>query len=98
MQWPPAMGEKKIEARRISLHMEQRIAAARSRSHKRQAKRLRRSASRHRQDALHKFYRNIVDRYQIILIGDLSSLKPVKARKEKFALTAGWGMLKTQLQ
>jgi putative transposase len=88
----------KLEARRISLHIEQQIAQARCRGHKRQAKRLRRSASRHRQDALHKYSRKIVDRYQIILIGDLSSLKPDKVRKQKFALNAGWGMLKTQLQ
>jgi putative transposase len=88
----------RLETRRISLHLEQKIAEARCRGHKRQAKRLRRAAARRRQDALHKFSRSIVDRYQIILIGDLSSLKPGKMRKEKLALTAGWGVLKTQLQ
>jgi len=88
----------KLETRRFSRHIEQKIALARRRGHNRQAKRLRRTATRRRQDALHKYSRKIVDRYQIILIGDLSTLKPVKARKEKFALNAGWGILKTQLQ
>ncbi len=88
----------KLEAGLFYRHIEQKIVQARRRGHNRQAKRLQRTATRCRQDALHKYSRKIVDRYQSILIGDVNSLKPLKTRKSKFALGSGWGMLKTQLQ
>jgi putative transposase len=78
--------------------IEKKIAMAQRRGHKRQAKRLHRRAARRRRDALHKFSRKIVDRYQHIKIGDVSSLKFAKTRMAKSVLDAGWGMLKTQLQ
>jgi IS605 OrfB family transposase len=53
---------------------------------------------RRRKDALHKFSRRIINRYQTIVIGDVSSLKLAKTRMAKSVLDAGWGMLKTQLQ
>jgi putative transposase len=65
---------------------------------KRQAKRLHRTAARRRKDALHQYSRKIVDRYQTILVGDVSSTKLVKTRMAKSVLDAGWGMLKTLLQ
>ncbi len=89
---------ERLETGHFYRHIEQKIAQARRRGHNRQAKRLQRTATRCRQDALHKYSRKIVDRYQSILIGDVNSLKPVKTRKSKFALGSGWGMLKTQLQ
>src|SRR5450755_2630703 len=78
--------------------IEQKIAQAQRRGHKRQAKRLHRKAARRRKDALHKFSRKIVEKYRFIFIGDVSSLKPVNTRMAKSVLDAGWGMLKTQLQ
>ncbi len=78
--------------------IEKKIAQAQRRGHKRQAKRLHRQAARRRKDALHKFSRRIVDHYQHIFIGDVSSLKLVKTRMAKSVLDAGWGMLKAQLQ
>src|SRR5450755_1952668 len=78
--------------------IEQQIAQAQRRGHKRQAKRLHRQAARRRKDALHNFSRRIVEKYQFIFIGDVSSLKLVKTRMAKSVLDAGWGMLKTQLQ
>jgi IS605 OrfB family transposase len=47
---------------------------------------------------LHKFSTKIVDQYQRIFVGDVSSTKLVKTRMAKSVLDAGWGMLKTQLQ
>ncbi len=76
----------------------QKIAQAQRRGHKRQAKRLHRKAARRRKDALHKFSRSIVEKYQKIFIGDVSSLKLATTRMAKSVLDAGWGMLKTQLQ
>jgi transposase len=46
---------------------------------------------------LHRFSRRIVDRYQNIFVGDVSSTQLVKTRMAKSVLDAGWGMLKTQL-
>jgi putative transposase len=74
------------------------VAQAQRRGHRRQAKRLHRKAARQRADALHKFSRKIVDHYQNIFIGDVSSAKLVKTRMAKSVLDAGWGTLKTQLQ
>jgi IS605 OrfB family transposase len=46
---------------------------------------------------LHKFSRQLVNRYQTIKIGDVSSLKLAKTRMAKSVLDAGWGILKSQL-
>jgi len=88
----------KLEAGHFYRNMERKIAQAQRRGHKRQAKRLHRRASRRRKDALHKFSRRIVDTYQTIVIGDVSSLKLVKTPMAKSVLDSGWGILKTQMQ
>jgi putative transposase len=87
----------KLEAGHFYRTIEQQIAQAQRRGHKRQAKRLHRTAARRRKDALHQFSRQIVDRYQNIYVGDVSSTQLVKTRMAKSVLDAGWGMLKTQL-
>jgi putative transposase len=89
---------EKLMAGQFYRGIEQKIAMAQRRAHKRQAKRWHRKAARRRKDALHKFSRKIVDRYQTILIGDVSSLKLAKTRMAKSVLDAGWRTLKTQLQ
>jgi putative transposase len=88
----------KLEAGHFYRRIEQRISQAQRRGHKRQAKRRHRQAARRRRDALHKFSRRIVNTYQTIYIGDVSSLKLAKTRMAKSVLDAGWGMLKTQIQ
>jgi putative transposase len=88
----------KLLAGHFYRNIEQKIANAQRRGHKRQAKRLHRTTARRRKDALHKFSREIVNQYQTIKIGDVSSLKLAKTRMAKSVLDAGWGMLKTQLQ
>ena len=89
---------EKLAAGRFYRDIERKIAQAQRRGHKRQAKRLHRTAARRRKNALHEYSRKIVDRYQTILVGDVSSAKLVKTRMAKSVLDAGWGMLKTQLQ
>jgi IS605 OrfB family transposase len=74
------------------------LASAQRRGHKRQAKRIHRKAARCRADALHKFSRSIVDQYQKIVVGDVSSRKLVKTRMAKSVLDSGWGMLKGFLE
>jgi len=76
----------------------QKLASVQRRGHKRQAKRIHRKVARCRADALHKFSREIVDRYQRIVVGDVSSLKLVRTRMAKSVLDSGWGMLKRQLE
>jgi IS605 OrfB family transposase len=78
--------------------MEQKIAQAQRRSHRRQAKRYHRRAANRRKDAQHKFSRQIVNQYQKIVVGDVRSTQLVKTRMAKSVLDAGWGMLKMQLQ
>jgi IS605 OrfB family transposase len=88
----------RLEAGRFYRGLESKIAQAQRRGHRRQAKRLHRKAARRRADALHKFSRRIVDQYEYIVVGDVSSTKLVKTRMAKSVLDAGWGMLKRMLQ
>lgn len=87
-----------LEAGRWTYAMADKLAMAQRRGHKRRAKRLQRKAARRRKDALHKFSRKIIDQYQHIVVGDVSSAKLAKTRMAKSVLDSGWGMLKTQLQ
>jgi putative transposase len=87
----------KLTSGRFYRNIEQKIANAQRRGHKRQAKRLHRTAARRRKEALHRFSTKIVKEYQNIVIGDVSSRKLVKTRMAKSVLDAGWGILKTQL-
>jgi IS605 OrfB family transposase len=89
---------EKLEAGRWTQGNADKLAMAQRRGHKRQAKRIHRKAANQRKDALHKFSRMIVDRYQNIVVGDVSSTKLVKTRMAKSVLDSGWWMLKTQLQ
>jgi putative transposase len=88
----------KLEGGHFYRRIEQKIAQAQRRGHKRQAKRLHRRAARRRKNALHDFSRKLVNSYQTIVVGDVSSLKLVKTPMAKSVLDAGWGMLKDQLQ
>jgi IS605 OrfB family transposase len=88
----------KLEAGCFYRDIERKIAQAQRRGHKRHAKRLHRTAARRRKDALHRYSRKIVDQYQTIFVGDVSSTKLVRTRMAKSVLDAGWGMLKTLLQ
>jgi putative transposase len=88
----------RLEAGHFYRSIEQQIAQAQRRGHKRQAKRLHRTAARRRKDALRKLSRTLVNQYQRIVVGDVSSLKLAKTRMAKSVLDAGWGLLKTYLQ
>ena len=87
-----------LEAGRAYRDLEQKIATAQRRCHRRQAKRLHRKASRCRANALHQFSRKIVNTYQTIVVGDVSSVKLARTKMAKAVLDSGWGLLRTQLQ
>ena len=91
------IGERLI-AGRWTHRLAQKLASVQRRGHKRQAKRIHRKAARCRADALHKFSRSIVDHYQNIIAGDVSSRQLVKTRMAKSVLDSGWGMLKGFLE
>ena len=89
---------ERLEAGRFYRGLECRIAQAQRRGHRRQAKRWHRKAARCRADALHKFSRKIVNQYQKIIVGDVSSLKLARTRMAKSVLDSGWGLLKRMLR
>jgi IS605 OrfB family transposase len=89
---------EKLEAGRWTHAYAEKLARAQRYGHRMQVKRLHRKVARCRADALHKFSRTLIDRYQHIVIGDASSLKLVKSRMAKAVLDSGWGLLKAQLQ
>jgi IS605 OrfB family transposase len=90
--------EDRLPAGRWTQEYAVKLASAQRRGHKRQAKRIHSRIARSRADALHKFSREMVDRYQKIVVGDVSSLKLVKTRMAKSVLDSGWGMLKGFLE
>ena len=87
----------RLDAGRFFRGIEAKIGEAQRRGHRRQAKRLHRRAANRRRDAIHKFTRRMVDRYEFIVVGDVSSPKLARTRMAKSVLDAGWGMLRTQL-
>ena len=87
-----------LEAGKHYRGLETKIAQAQRRGHKRQAKRLHRKAANRRKDALHKFSRKIVNQYQNIVVGDVSSSRLAKTRMAKAVHDSGWYMLKRMLQ
>jgi len=86
-----------LEAGRWTHRYAEKLASAQRRGHKRQAKRIHRKAARCRADALHRFSRQIVDRYQKIVVGDMSSQKLVRTRMAKSVLDSGWSTFKSFL-
>jgi IS605 OrfB family transposase len=88
----------KLEAGRWTQASAEKLAQAQRHGHKRQVKRIHRRIARQRKDSLHKFTRKIINQYQNIIIGNVSSTKLAKTQMAKSVLDSGWGMLKMQLQ
>jgi IS605 OrfB family transposase len=87
-----------LEAGKWTHNSADKLANAQRRGHKKQTARIHRKIKRQRADALHKFSRKIVNQYQKIVIGDVSSPKLVKTRMAKSVLDSGWGMFRQMLQ
>jgi putative transposase len=88
---------ERLEAIRFYRNARSKLGMLQRRGHLRQAKRLHRRIRRRRQDACHKFSRKIVNTYQNIVVGDVSSLKLAKTRMATAVLDTGWGMLRQML-
>jgi putative transposase len=89
---------ERLPAGRWTHSLAQKLACAQRHGHKQQAKRIHRKIARCRADALHKFSRSIVDRYQKITVGDVSSVKLTRTWMAKSVLDSGWGLLKGFLE
>jgi putative transposase len=89
---------ERLEALRFYRDAQGKLGMLQRRGHLRQAKRLHRRIRRRRLDACHQFSRRIVNTYQTIIVGDVSSLKLAKTRMAKSVLDSGWGLLKMQLR
>lgn len=87
-----------LDASRMYRNIEKKIAQAQRRAHRRQAARLHRTAKRRRLDAQHKFSRKMVDRYQYLYVGDVSSSRLIKTSLAKGVYDAAWGQLKSMLK
>jgi putative transposase len=85
---------ERLEALRFYRDAQHRISSLQRRGHMRQAKRLHRRVRCRRQDACHQFSHRMVNTYQKIVVGDVSSLKLAKTRMAKSVLDSGWGLLK----
>lgn len=89
---------ERLEAIRFYRDAQRQLGELQRRGHLRQAKRLHRKVRRRRQDACHKFSRSIIERYQNVYVGDVSSPKLARTPLAKGVLDSGWGMLKRMLQ
>jgi putative transposase len=88
----------RLEALRFYRDGQRKLGALQRRGHLRQAKRLHRRIRRRRLEACHRFSRKMVNTYQTIIVGDVSSPKLARTRMAKSVLDSGWGMLRMQLQ
>jgi putative transposase len=89
---------ERLEAGRFYRDAQLRLGELQRRGHRRQAKRLHRTIRRRRQEACHRFSHHIINTYQNIVVGDVSSLKLAKTRLAKSVLDNSWGMLKRMMQ
>ena len=86
-----------LEASRFYRHLEPKLAVAQRAHHKKRVKTIHAKIANRRQDALHKFSTQLVNRCGLIVVGNVSSLTLVKTKMAKSVLDAGWGQLKTML-
>jgi putative transposase len=80
---------ERLEANRCYRDAERSLAQLQRRGHRRQAKRLHRKIGRRRADACHKFSRSIIERYQKVHVGDVSSPKLARTPMAKGVLDSG---------
>ncbi|GAB3479130.1 RNA-guided endonuclease InsQ/TnpB family protein [Azotobacter salinestris] len=87
----------RLESGRFYRDLEPKLAIAQRAGKKARTRTIHAKIANRRQDALHKFSRQLVNQYGEIHVGDVSPTKLVKTRMAKSVLDAGWGQLKTML-
>jgi putative transposase len=88
---------EKFAANRSYRDIEEKIANAQKRGHKKQAKHFHAKAKNQRMNFIHQTSTYLVKNYQIIKIGDVSLSFLRAGNHAKSALDGGWGLLKAQL-
>ncbi|MFD1693426.1 RNA-guided endonuclease InsQ/TnpB family protein [Azotobacter chroococcum] len=88
----------KLENGRFYRDLEAKLAIAQRAGKKARTRAIHARIANRRQDALHQFSRQLVNRYGEIHVGDVSPTKLVKTPMAKSVLDAGWGQLKTLLE
>jgi len=76
---------------------EEKLGIAQRAKKKKRVKAIHAKIKNKRMDTMHKFTRELVDKNELIVVGDVSSKALVKTKMAKSVLDASWYMLKTQL-
>jgi len=87
----------KIEGREYR-KLESKLGLAQRAKNKKRVKAIHAKIKHRRQDSLHKYSRNLVEKNAAIFVGNVSSLGLAKTKMAKSVLDAGWGSLKTMLE
>lgn len=77
--------------------LESKLSTAQRAKKKRQVKTIHAKIANCRKDALHKITTNLVNQYDTIFVGDVSSLKLTKTSMAKSVHDASWGMFRSML-
>lgn len=86
-----------LENARFYRDLEPALAVAQRSCKKARVRAIHAKIANRRKDALHKFSRSLVERCNLIVVGDVSPTKLAKTKMAKSVLDAGWGQLKTML-
>jgi len=89
---------QKLEAGRFYRDMQDKLATAQRAGNKKRVKAIHAKIKNRRQDANHKFSRQLVNQYGTIVVGNVSASKLAKTKMAKSVLDAGWHQLKTMLE
>lgn len=84
----------RIARQRFYQDLEPSLAEAQRRNDKKRVQRIHAKIANRRKDYLHKASTKLVEQYQFIFIGDVSSTKLARTKMAKSVLDAGWGMLR----
>ena len=87
----------RLENTRFYRDLEPALAVAQRAGKKDHVRAIHAKIANRRKDAAHKFSRALVDRCNLIVVGDVSPTKLAKTPMAKSVLDAGWGQLKTML-
>lgn len=89
---------QRMDNHRFYRDMEDKLAAAQRAGKKKRVRAIHAKIRHRRHDAAHKFSRRLVDQYDAIYVGDVSSSKLARTRMAKSVYDAGWRQLKTMLK
>lgn len=89
---------EKFEGGKHYRRLESKLSMAQRANKKRLRKSISAKIANCRRDELHKFSTQLVNQYDTIFVGDVSSLKLVKTPMAKSVLDAGWGMFRSMLE